>query len=561
MEPIEGVNNIPASRWKLTCYICKLRVGACIQCSNKSCYTSFHVSCARQAKLFLQLSPGGVYSANKSFCDRHLPDWYREEFDVDRIFGEAQRYFASHTDAGSLLSIGTDIPTRGKFVVSLKRPKKSAVVPAIVFADIQLYMQKFRIRNKAEFIADMCKYWSLKRRSKRGASLLKRLQLQVDDSAAQKLDDHHKTQKLEFGKGLLNELDNCQRPLLEDILEREITKKERCAMRDDIIERIYLPLQPFIRRTVEVLRHLDTHNLLATTSVSIENSEISVCKITWPLLLQYVAEAKYASAASLQHDLEQLLSNILAVFPEVFHKEHKFALKLQEKLPIILADCHTAEKVLALDENNLTAKCFDNQFEPDGLLITEEKPFNWANRDASPLSDMDDYLVDQLACDMFGGESLADASPNQKTEISRPALSALSVQNKTKLRNAPTLSMDSTSIRSTREKASHGQDEPFQVEMTSSAPTPQKKRRSTLGDLQRSTPRMRRTPVANPATDVVREKRFPRTIATRISPEASLPVTPVQTGRQSRSTARESAVRKHSGDALESQRKKHRQQR
>ncbi|ORY80878.1 PHD-zinc-finger like domain-domain-containing protein, partial [Protomyces lactucae-debilis] len=57
MEPIEGVNNIPSSRWKLNCYICKLKVGACIQCSHKACYASFHVTCARRAKLFLQHNP------------------------------------------------------------------------------------------------------------------------------------------------------------------------------------------------------------------------------------------------------------------------------------------------------------------------------------------------------------------------------------------------------------------------------------------------------------------------------------------------------------------------
>ena len=47
MEPIEGVDLIPKSRWKLTCYICKQKVGACIQCCNRSCFQAYHVTCAK----------------------------------------------------------------------------------------------------------------------------------------------------------------------------------------------------------------------------------------------------------------------------------------------------------------------------------------------------------------------------------------------------------------------------------------------------------------------------------------------------------------------------------
>ena len=34
------------SRWSLVCVLCKERMGACIQCSVKTCKTAYHVTCA-----------------------------------------------------------------------------------------------------------------------------------------------------------------------------------------------------------------------------------------------------------------------------------------------------------------------------------------------------------------------------------------------------------------------------------------------------------------------------------------------------------------------------------
>jgi PHD-zinc-finger like domain len=75
MEPIEGVDRIPKSRWKLICYICG-KPGACIQCANKSCYLAFHVSCARRAKLsikFIGPMSNLERSQMKGYCDKHCP--------------------------------------------------------------------------------------------------------------------------------------------------------------------------------------------------------------------------------------------------------------------------------------------------------------------------------------------------------------------------------------------------------------------------------------------------------------------------------------------------------
>lgn len=43
---IECNNELQQSRWALICVLCRERVGACIQCSIKTCKTAYHVTCA-----------------------------------------------------------------------------------------------------------------------------------------------------------------------------------------------------------------------------------------------------------------------------------------------------------------------------------------------------------------------------------------------------------------------------------------------------------------------------------------------------------------------------------
>jgi hypothetical protein len=55
------------------CSLCKERVGACIQCEKPSCFTAFHVTCARQAGLLMSMKLMGADGQLKAFCDKHLP--------------------------------------------------------------------------------------------------------------------------------------------------------------------------------------------------------------------------------------------------------------------------------------------------------------------------------------------------------------------------------------------------------------------------------------------------------------------------------------------------------
>lgn len=80
LEPIDGIRDVPSARWKLMCYICRKRRGACIQCAKANCYVAFHVTCAQQAGLCMKIEMSRNGDVNKSaFCDSHTPPGARKK--------------------------------------------------------------------------------------------------------------------------------------------------------------------------------------------------------------------------------------------------------------------------------------------------------------------------------------------------------------------------------------------------------------------------------------------------------------------------------------------------
>ncbi|XP_034036503.1 protein Jade-3 isoform X2 [Thalassophryne amazonica] len=72
MEPITKVSHIPPSRWSLICSLCKVKTGACIQCSVKNCTTPFHVTCAFEHTLEMKtILDEGDEVKFKSYCLKH----------------------------------------------------------------------------------------------------------------------------------------------------------------------------------------------------------------------------------------------------------------------------------------------------------------------------------------------------------------------------------------------------------------------------------------------------------------------------------------------------------
>ncbi|KAJ3343649.1 nuA3 HAT complex component nto1 [Gonapodya sp. JEL0774] len=221
MEPIDNIEQIPKSRWKLNCYICKQKDGCCIQCAHRNCYLAFHVTCARRAKLFMKMKARDGEENDKmlkSYCDKHAPDEWQVQHDMERKIEAIRSEQAGRkrkrderewvTDDPRTATTHTDdidetgdlrVADRRKKANSSSRPNSSilrkinpenepvrwneagsgpCIIPQYILTKVFNGMQNHQIRRKQQFLMSAAKYWALKREARRGAPLLKRLHLE-----------------------------------------------------------------------------------------------------------------------------------------------------------------------------------------------------------------------------------------------------------------------------------------------------------------------------------------------------------------------------------------------
>jgi hypothetical protein len=72
LEPIEGINYIPADRWNKCCSLCIETMGVCVLCDEKGCGTMFHIGCARSHGCFVEARPSPSNATSLvSYCKQH----------------------------------------------------------------------------------------------------------------------------------------------------------------------------------------------------------------------------------------------------------------------------------------------------------------------------------------------------------------------------------------------------------------------------------------------------------------------------------------------------------
>ncbi|XP_045140974.1 E3 ubiquitin-protein ligase Jade-2 [Echinops telfairi] len=176
MEPITKISHIPASRWALSCSLCKECTGTCIQCSMPSCITAFHVTCAFDHGLEMRTILADNDEVKfKSFCQEHSAGGPQTDPTAEP---------AEPSPASEDLE---KVTLRKQRLQQLEEDFYELVEPAEVAERLDL----------AEALVDFVyQYWKLKRKANANQPLLTAKTDEVDNLAQQEQDVLYRRLKL-----------------------------------------------------------------------------------------------------------------------------------------------------------------------------------------------------------------------------------------------------------------------------------------------------------------------------------------------------------------------------
>jgi bromodomain and PHD finger-containing protein 1 len=346
LEPIDGIQDIPSARWKLLCYICRKRCGACIQCAKANCYVAFHVTCAQQANLYMKIEMERNGEICKTaFCDSHTPPAARKKLmeiikntdsdeEIDK--GLEEEEMASN-DCVVVSSKGntcveddgckkgkseSKIVKRARKLLEEQRVVQAPVVNIPYVPQIKLDQIASRVclHKKAQFIPKLVSYWKLKRQSRNGVPFLRRLQASNSKghktTISRNLSEEERealTEQLSLWKGLRLDLERA-RMLIELVRKREKLKREQLRMHEEINRLRLTPLEMIMKRLLLKLSAKDPADIFAEP-VPLEDVPDYLDIIKHPMdfktMRQKIENHEYTNLSEFEKDLKLVWNNAM----------------------------------------------------------------------------------------------------------------------------------------------------------------------------------------------------------------------------------------------------------
>ncbi|XP_037016060.2 bromodomain-containing protein 1 isoform X1 [Artibeus jamaicensis] len=410
IEPIDGVRNIPPARWKLTCYLCKQKgVGACIQCHKANCYTAFHVTCAQRAGLYMKMEPvkeltGGAttFSVRKTaYCDIHTPPGcIRRPLN---IYGDVEMKNGVCRKESSVKTVRSSSKVRKK----AKKAKKTLSEPCAALPPVcapyippqrlNRIANQVSIQRKKQFVERAHSYWLLKRLSRNGAPLLRRLQssLQSQRSTQQRENDEEiqaAKEKLKYWQRLRHDLERA-RLLIELLRKREKLKREQVKVEQMALELRLTPLTVLLRSVLDQLQDKDPARIFAQP-VSLKEVPDYLDHIKQPMdfaTMRKRLEAQgYRSLLEFEEDFDLIVDNCMRYNAKdtVFYRA---AVRLRDQGGVVLRQARRQADSIGFEEAS-------------GMHLLERpapvprRPFSWEDVDRllNPASRAHMTLEEQL---------------------------------------------------------------------------------------------------------------------------------------------------------------------
>ncbi|EEB07541.1 histone acetyltransferase complex subunit Nto1 [Schizosaccharomyces japonicus yFS275] len=258
LDLVRNVPMIPKSRWKLVCSICKQRWGACVQCTNKSCYVAFHITCARRAGLYYKIhqhSPNYDSVELECYCDKHTSASHLH-VGMHKLLPIARKYytdFAASVPFNYLSCFAAPTVPEPRWTTSH--------IPLYIVHKIVKFLHESALLKESKFYEtitrNFCTYYREKRRSRRNAALLRSegILTEIANAPVRKEEPPSKRQ-LEITYALRDSLKQV-RQLVHYVHERQKSRTELSRLRKEFVSLVYFPTQKRIKQAYERIRSLD----------------------------------------------------------------------------------------------------------------------------------------------------------------------------------------------------------------------------------------------------------------------------------------------------------------
>lgn len=285
MEPITKISSIPASRWALICVLCRERVGACIQCSVKTCKTAYHVTCAFQHGLEMRAiiedenAEDGVKL--RSYCQKHsLNKSKKDKGPSNNNAGKS----GSDEEDPKRKKQRRDMTSEEKTIVRKKRVQEieAEFEKHVNIRDISCHLMDV----DQEAIYCIYNYWIIKRKSLRNESLIPHKWDDVD-----MVEHKHEPADIEKMKMFVH---------LRQDLERVRNLCYMVSRREKLSRSFFKMREQTFHKQVSVLSEIKSHKLD-------DNVIKAVCRAN---NVRSVYDKAYSSDKSVILKLESILSGI-----------------------------------------------------------------------------------------------------------------------------------------------------------------------------------------------------------------------------------------------------------